>query len=73
MVGSNLVGIGTYTMPAVWRLHINFKTAYVGYTLVSVFDSVSTQVCVKQGFYRDLNFSSQKIYDGPHQAKMLTM
>jgi len=53
--------------------HGNFKTAYVGYTSVSVFDSVSTQVCVKQGFYKDPNSSSRKIYDGPRQAEMLTM
>ena len=51
----------------------NFKTASVGYTSVSVFDSVSTQVCVKQGFYVDPNSSTKKIYDGPRQAEMLTM
>jgi hypothetical protein len=45
----------------------------VGYTSVSVFDSISTQVCVKQGFYVDPNSSTKKIYDGPRQAEMLTM
>jgi len=54
--------------------HGNFKIASVGYTSVSVFDeSVSTQVCVKQGFYINPNCSSRKIYDGPRQAEMLTM
>ena len=53
--------------------HGNFKIASVGYTSVSVFDSVSTQVCVKQGFYIGPNSSSRKIYDGPRQAEMLTM
>jgi len=51
----------------------NFKTASIGYTSVSVFDSVSTQVCVKQGFYTDPNSPLRKIYDGPRQAEMLTM
>ena len=45
----------------------------MGYTSVPVFDSVSTQVCVKQGFYKDPNSSAKKIYDGPRQAEMLTM
>ncbi|KIM36153.1 hypothetical protein M413DRAFT_449355 [Hebeloma cylindrosporum] len=53
--------------------HGNFKTASVGYTSVSVFDSISTQVCVKQGFYTNPNSSSRHIYDGPRQAEMLTM
>jgi len=53
--------------------HGNFKTASVRYTSVSVFDSVSTQVCVKQGFYTNPNSSSRHIYDGPRQAEMLTM
>ena len=51
----------------------NFKIASVGYTSTSVFDSISTQVCVKQGFYLNPNSSSRKIYDGPRQAEMLTM
>jgi hypothetical protein len=53
--------------------HGNFKIASVGYTSRSVFDSISTQVCVKQGFYKNPNSSSRKIYDGPCQAEMLTM